>query len=170
MFNPAFIIEELARNRTVFAGLLQDCPAVLRTWKSSEEAWSLLEIVCHLHDEEREDFRQRVRLVLEDPSQSLPPFNPLEWVSTRDYARQDYQTKLSAFLTERDQSIQWLLSLQSPQWDNTYQHASLGPMSAGLFLANWLAHDQQHIRQINRLKRQFLQEQTGMDLRYAGNW
>ncbi len=170
MFNPTFIIEELERNHQVFAGLLRGLSLEVYTWRPHHEHWTLLEIVCHLYDEEREDFRQRVRLVLEDPEQSLPPFNPVAWVQERQYAQQSYSEKLDAFLAERTHSIKWLQRLQQPAWGNTYQHPSLGPMSAGLFLANWLAHDQQHIRQINRLKRAYLQQQTKLDLSYAGNW
>jgi hypothetical protein len=46
----------------------------------------------------------------------------------------------------------------------------LGRLSAGTFLSNWLAHDYLHIRQIIRLKYQYLQRQTRESLDYAGAW
>lgn len=170
MFDPDFIIQEIARNRGVFAGLLENVPPALYEWVPDAKQWSMLEVVCHLHDIEDFDFRQRVRLVLEDPNKPLPTFDPTAWPVERNYLGQNYEEKVDAFLTERDISIQWLKQLQHPSWQNTYQHSTFGPMSAALFLTNWLAHDQLHIRQINRIKRQYLQEQTQMDLRYAGNW
>ena len=33
-------------------------------WKQSENKWSMLEIICHLYDEEREDFRSRLAKIL----------------------------------------------------------------------------------------------------------
>ena len=83
---------------------------------------------------------------------------------------QDYAAKQAEFLDERAKSVAWLESLVDPQWDNTYQHPRLGPLSAELFLANWLAHDYIHIRQLNRLAFEYLQHQTGIDLSYAGNF
>ncbi|MGH1433913.1 MAG: DinB family protein [Lewinella sp.] len=164
------IIQELTTNQLVFTGLLQDANPKMILWRPQPEHWCLLEVVCHLYDEEREDFRQRIKLLLEDPTQPLPPFDPTKWVQERAYLAQDYTAKTAAFLKERTASITWLQSLTSPAWDNTYQHPKLGPMSAGLFLANWLAHDQLHIRQINRIKRAYLQQTTDIDLSYAGNW
>ena len=35
-------------------------------WRPGPARWSLLEILCHLLDEEREDFRRRIALLLED--------------------------------------------------------------------------------------------------------
>jgi len=43
-------------------------------------------------------------------------------------------------------------------------------MSAKFILANWLAHDYLHIRQITRLKYDYLQDIPNENLSYAGNW
>lgn len=170
MFNAVHVIAELERNRTVFQGLLHGLEPELYNWKPDDKSWSILQIVCHLYDIEREDFRERVQSVIEDPQKPFRSIEPQDWIEGRKYAEQDYNTKVKSFLDERDQSIVWLHSLDNPKWDNTYQHQIRGAMSAALFISNWLGHDQLHIRQINRLKRQYLQAQTGLDLSYAGNW
>jgi hypothetical protein len=43
-------------------------------------------------------------------------------------------------------------------------------MSAGMLLANWLAHDYLHFRQITKLKYDYIKYRTGEDLAYAGTW
>lgn len=170
MFDPVHIIAEFKRNRTVFSGLLEGLEPALYSWKPDSKSWSILQIVCHLYDIEREDFRERVQSVLEDPKKAFRSIEPGDWIEGRKYAEQDYDAKVADFLSERDQSVEWMQGLSNPNWDNTYHHQIRGDMSAALFLSNWLAHDQLHIRQINRIKRQYLQEQTGIDLTYAGNW
>lgn len=130
----------------------------------------MLEVLCHLVDEEKEDFRTRVEYVLRDPNEQLPMFDPAEWPASRNYMGQDYAAKLAEFLDERAKSIAWLESLSNPQWENAFQHPKFGPMSAEFFLANWLAHDYIHIRQLNRLAFEYLQYQSGKDLSYAGNF
>ncbi len=164
------IIEELARNRSVFRSLLSGMTKEAYTWRPAPDKWNLLEIICHLHDEERDDFRARTRSVLEDPERPLKPIDPLGWVEARGYPQQDFEAMLGNWEDERDASLDWLRSLVDPDWDSACQHPKLGRLSAGTFLSNWLAHDYLHIRQIIRLKYQYLQQQTGESLDYAGAW
>lgn len=168
--NADQIINELERNTEVFERLLTAIPEEQYRWRTAPEKWNLLEIVCHLHDEEIEDFRTRVRLVLEDPNQPLPTFNPVAWVTERQYAEKDYDEALQKLITERKASITWLKSLENLSWENIYQHPKMGPVSAKFFLANWLGHDLLHIRQITKLKFDYLAQASGESLDYAGRW
>lgn len=163
-------IEELSRNKDVFKELLTGLQKETYLWKQNPEKWCLLEIVCHLYDEEREDFRTRVKHVLETPHIPPPLFNPIIWVTERKYIEQDYNSKLTSFLTEREKSIKWLQSLQNPNWENAYNHSKFGEMSAKMFFTNWLAHDYLHIRQILNLKFDYLKNLSNESLEYAGNW
>lgn len=164
------IIQELSNNKLTFSALLSGLTNEQYLWKANPESWCLLEIICHLYDEEREDFRFRCQHVLENPNQLPPPIDPEGWVKARDYINQDPAKMLHSFLEEREQSIAWLKALHSPQWDNEYQHPQLGPLSAHLFLSNWLAHDYLHIRQILKTKYAYLDQQTEEELSYAGKW
>ena len=168
--NSSKIIKELQRNKSVFKELLLNCTKEEYLWKPNQSKWCLLEIVCHLHDEEIEDFRTRVHSVLDNPESTLPPFDPVKWVLERKYLEQDYNTKVDSFFKEREKSIEGLQQLKAPQWDNSYSHPKLGPMSAKLFLSNWLAHDYLHIRQILNLKFEYLKYHSGENLNYAGEW
>ncbi|MCB0629067.1 MAG: DinB family protein [Saprospiraceae bacterium] len=164
------IIRQLAGNAPVFQSLLEGIPKEQYLWKPSPEKWCLLEVLCHLYDEEREDFRTRVRHVMEHPGTAPPSIDPAGWVIKRDYIGQNYEQKLDAFLEERTLSIQWLDSLENAPWQNAFPHGHFGPMSADYFLRNWLAHDYLHFRQIVRLKHQYLRSHTPQGLDYAGEW
>lgn len=164
------IIASLQANRATFDALLRDTPASLQRWRPHAEHWCLLEIACHLYDEEREDFRARLTSVLEHPDRALPAADPQAWVTDRQYLQQDFTAKLNAFLEERDTSVCWLKSLANPAWENAYRHPKVGPLTARMFLTNWLAHDYLHIRQITRVKYQYLQATSGERLDYAGTW
>jgi DinB superfamily len=164
------VIKGLSDNKNVYTELLSGLNQELILWKSDPSKWCLLEIICHLYDEEKEDFRARTRHVLEKPLETLPPIDPQAWVKTRNYLQQNYADKLTSFLLEREQSVKWLNSLSNPNWDNAYQHPKFGKMTAKMFLSNWLAHDFLHIRQILKIKFDYLKQQTNEDLNYAGNW
>jgi len=147
----AYFIERLSANRQVFEGLVSGVSPEQARWKPSPAQWSILEVINHLHDEEREDFRQRLDLVLTDPKQSWPPIDPQNWVSTRHYNERDLDTSLNNFIAERNKSLSWLKQLTTPNWQQRYQHSDGKTMTAGDLLASWLAHDCLHIRQLARL-------------------
>lgn len=169
-FTPTPIIEQLALNRLVFDALFTAGVNNNILYRPAPEKWNLLEILCHLVDEETDDFRARLQHVLLQPEQPLPSIDPVGWVNSRNYAEQDFGKKLEQFLKERHQSVRWLQSLEEPTWDNAYAHPKFGPMTAKMFLCNWLAHDMHHIRQINALQHAQLCATTGETLRYAGEW
>jgi hypothetical protein len=153
--NLAYFIERFAQNKAVFAGLLRGVSEDQVRWKPAPGSWSMLEVVNHLYDEEREDFRQRIEIVLSDPNQSWPPIDPRGWVVARAYNDRDPDQSLGNLLAERDKSLDWLGQLGSPNWDNRHEGPN-GNLAAGDLLAAWLAHDFLHTRQLARLHWQYV--------------
>ena len=164
------IIQELDRNKMIFNSLFENVERQIYLWKPAPEKWCLLEILCHLYDEEREDFRARVKHTLENCQQPMSPIDPAGWVTGRKYIEQNYSDVLKKFLSERQLSVDWLGQLKTPEWSNSYIHPQLGAMTAEIFLSNWLAHDYLHIRQITRTKYLYLENISKQDLSYAGKW
>jgi hypothetical protein len=170
VMNHLAVANKLHSNKEVFRHLFGGVRSEQYLWKPQADKWCLLEILCHLYDEEREDFRARVRSVLKDPQQPLAPIDPQGWVAARNYMGQHYDEKLGQFLAEREASVAFLTSLATPDWNNTYQHPKLGAMPASLFLHNWLAHDYLHIRQVTATKYLYLKANSADSLSYAGEW
>ncbi|WP_299606851.1 DinB family protein [uncultured Aquimarina sp.] len=167
MYKYQLIIDELYRNQQVFEVFLKKVSREAYLWKDRPNRWCLLEIVCHLYDEEREDFRARTQHILETPENEFIPIDPEGWVQQRDYINKEYNAVLSDFLRERSISINWLSTLQNPKWDNITIHPEFGEMTAYQFLANWLAHDYLHLRQITNLKLDYLKVNTEENFAYA---
>lgn len=165
-----YIIDQLTLDKQVVSVLLRIETPDAQQWRPSADHWCMLEVVCHLVDEEVDDFRTRVKAALNPEQHSFTPIDPEGWVKARQYMQQDYQSKLQEWLSERDKSIAWLNSLQQPNWNSCLVHDILGPMTAGQLLANWLAHDYMHIRQILRIKHAYLAKSSDQDLSYAGKW
>ena len=78
--NLNYFINRLSENRQVFEGLLRGVNAEQARWKPSPEKWSMLEVVNHLYDEEREDFRLRLELTLRNPDEPWLRIDPQGWV------------------------------------------------------------------------------------------
>ncbi len=168
---PEFVIQQLEANCQTISLSLLKLEQSKALWKPNPNQWCMLEIICHLIDEEREDFRTRVLHLLHNPNSSPPAINPLLWVTERKYMDQNFKNKIEEFIFERTKSISILKTLEMPNWDNQYTHKTLGSLSAMHFLNNWLAHDYLHIRQITKLKYDFLVSVfPNTNFSYAGNW
>ena len=59
-------LEQIENNKRVFLELLQDVDPEFIKWRPKKDKWCLLEILCHLYDEEREDFRFRDKVVVRE--------------------------------------------------------------------------------------------------------
>lgn len=168
--NHTEIATQLKKNGAVFSFMLNGVDPAVYKWKPTPEKWSLLEIICHLYDEEHEDFRTRLKQTLEDPEKKLPSINPAGWVTERKYAEWNYIETLRKFIEEREESVKWLKSLGPVNWQNTHHHPKFGELSADMFLQNWLAHDYLHLRQIIKTKYDYLRSTSNVRFDYAGNW
>src|SRR5438067_300174 len=116
-----YVIKLLAANAGIFEGLTKTVNSELAVWKPAPDKWSILEVVNHLYDEEREDFRQRLELVLKDPALVWPPIAPKEWVTAHAYSERDLAESLNNFLSEREKSLAWLRSLRSPKLESLHE-------------------------------------------------
>ena len=171
MHDAAAIIDRLARTAPAFRALTAIVMPDDARWKPAPEHWSVLEIACHLCDEEREDFGFRVRSTMETPENPWPPLDLKDVAQVRRYNERDLATAVDGFCAQRETNVAWLRSLKSPDWSRAYNHPKVGPVSAGELLTAWSAHDALHLRQL--AKRIFnLAERDGAPnpTRYAGEW
>jgi hypothetical protein len=169
--NLDYVIDRLGANIEVIRGLLTAVSEGQARWKPSPEKWSLLEVINHLADEEALDFRTRLELTIEDPSQDWPGIDPEQWAIERAYNARNLRESLSRFVRERKVSLAWLSELPDFSWEVVHHHAQLHSVRVGDLIASWLAHDFIHIRQMNRLHYEYLASQMGpFSADYAGKW
>jgi len=172
----ALCVQRLRRNAQAFhsllGGLEQDhADTNIVRWVPAPGSWSLLLLVNHLADEERDDFKVRLDHVLHKPGVDWPAIDPEGWVESRDYAAQDYGPSLERFLAERQRSLEWLGTLDEPDWSLSHRHPALGLLSAGDLMASWVAHDHLHMRQALGLMQGSLCEAVEPHTTaYAGDW
>ena len=160
------------------AGFAEILPAAVKgvspsdaRWKPDDGAWSILEIVTHIADEETADFRCRLEHTLRDPSADWPPIDPEAWAVERRYNEGDLGETLARFIIERQASVKWLHELGDADWSTTRTHPKLGSMRAGDLLAAWAAHDVLHLRQIAKRRFQIIERDAGgYATAYAGSW
>lgn len=164
-------IEQLTRGECMLTALSEGLTPEQAHWKPTEKAWSVVEVLNHLYDEERDDFRMRLDLTLHAPDKPWPPIDPERWCVERRYNDRDLDESRERFVAERQRSLEWLRTLDEPDWNVVRTHPLLGEMHAGDILLSWLVHDMLHARQLLRL--QYLlagKTWTLFKADYAGKW
>ena len=162
--------QELQNSTEIIRGLLAGVAPEAARLKPSADSWSILEVVCHLKDTEREDFREHLDFILHRQNEDWHEIDTDGWVTQRRYNEQDFAEMQQKFFIEREKSITWLNGLHNPGWEKTYT-TQYRTISAGEMFACWVAHDNLHIRQLVELRRMRLENITNpYALDYAGEW
>lgn len=160
----------LRQNTEIIQALLHGLSEEQARWKPSPDQWSVLEVLCHLYDEERFDFRARLKKTLQNPSQPWDEIDPQGWVEQRAYNQKNFQEMIGKFTHERQISLLWLENLEAPDWENTHPHPG-GDLKAGDLLVSWVMHDLLHIRQLAELRKQIAERDFApYSSSYAGEW
>ena len=110
------VIRSLRSQLEAFRAIYRDVTDEESSWRPADGGWSLLEILGHLADEEREDFRQRIDFTLHRPDDDWPPIDPEGWVGERDYAGRSLSDTWKDFEAERERSLVWLAQLGDVDW------------------------------------------------------
>lgn len=168
--NVAHLANHMAQHAVALRALVQGLTDVQARTRPEPDSWSAVEVLHHLLDEEREDFKVRLDYAFTRPGETAPEIRPGDWVTERHYNEQDLVVVLEGFLRERELSLAWLRSLSAADWEATYP-APWGRMRAGDLAAAWVAHDILHLRQLVELRWSLLTEEMApYSAAYAGGW
>jgi len=164
------LFQELENSTEIIRTLLARVNQEEARIKPNPESWSMLEIVCHLFDEEREDFREHLDFILHRQNEEWHRIDPEGWATERRYNERDFIEMQKEFFAERTKSLEWLRRLSEANWEMTYT-SQYGSMKAGDMFASWVAHDNLHIRQLVELRRNLIEGMVSpYDIQYAGDW
>jgi len=171
MLNLAETTRRLTANAAAIRALVETISAEQADWKPDADTWSMKEVMEHVYNEERVDFRRHLREIFSDPPLAWGAGEPREWLKI-DTCLQG----LESFLIERQFSLAWLFALETPDWDRSLE-ASFGPenekmvLRAGDVLLSWVEHDILHMRQMIELHHAWNEHQSPpYSLQYAGGW
>lgn len=149
--DPAVLLadarRELARLPAILEAMLTDLDDALWRAKPAPKEWSPVEIICHMRDEETEDFSMRVHAIL-DGTREYAQIDPERWAVERRYHEAEPQAALAALLERRAASLAFLRHVQAERLTRTIEHPRRGRLSGLDFVAAWVTHDRLHLAQL----------------------
>jgi len=164
------LYQELVESTEMIQALIKNIDQKQAQVKPNAKSWSILEVVCHLYDEEREDFREHLDFILYRQQEEWHPIATVAWVKQRKYNEQDFKVMKAKFFRERKKSLTWLKTLEGANWTAKYK-TKWRLVTAGDMFTSWVAHDNLHIRQLTELRRARIERIAKPHrVEYAGDW
>lgn len=122
-------------------------------WKSSPTSWSVTEVLAHLVDHSIV-VSFRIREILAGSQVKLPAFNQDAWVAGQK-ANEEHVSQLLTIAHGLVQYNSGLLGrLDEQEWNKTGINFKGEPVSISAIIPAFVAHVQNHVNQIRRIKQE----------------
>jgi hypothetical protein len=147
-------LEVLRSTPSRLKALLKGVPKAVAVWSPAPGKWSILEIVCHMRDMEREAYLARYERILAVDEPRLPDVDGDVYSLELDYRAQSLAPVLRDWTRLRRQCLKLLSGVKGPQWDRAGVHETAGRLSMADFLRRQaVGNDEAHLGQIEAIKR-----------------
>lgn len=135
---------------------LKKLPKKELLWTPAPGKWSILEIVCHLRDMEREAYLARYRRILSEERPTLPDIDGDQLALERDYRSESLATAQREWRALRQETLKLLRSVKAEDWPREGVHATAGPLSLETLLRRQaVGNDRAHLEQIEAARRRY---------------
>ena len=138
---------ELGRLPAVLQALLGGLDEVDARTRPATGEWSTVEILCHLRDEEIEDFGARLRVIVGGAGE-FAPIDPERWAEERRYRDASLPEVLEEFRSRRQVSLDLLAAVAPDTLAGARSLGRRGRLSGLDILTAWVSHDRIHLAQL----------------------
>jgi hypothetical protein len=147
-------LETLAATPVALKEALRGVPKKLLLFTPAPGKWSILEILCHMRDMEREAYLERYTRILAEPEPKLADVNGDALAVERDYRGQKAADILRDWMRLRRESLRLLKKAKPEQWRRAGIHESMGRLTIDELVARHaVGNDTAHLAQIDAIKR-----------------
>lgn len=152
LLEPSFksidsILAILASTPGILHSLILGSSGTDLSQRPSPDEWSLIEVLCHLRDTEREIHRLQLDVLLGETNPFVPRPDGAVWAKQRRYLDEDGPSALADFTRVRIEMLGILRSLDPGVWDHKARHAIFGPTTFREVIGFITDHDRMHIQQ-----------------------
>ncbi|MGA7990890.1 MAG: DinB family protein [Thermoanaerobaculia bacterium] len=118
--------------------------------------WSILEILCHMRDMERDAYLARYRRILAEDEPRLPDLNGEALAIERNYRNAKAAEVVREWLALRRENLQMLRKTGRAQWARAGVHETAGRLTMeDIIRRHAVGNDEAHLGQIEAIKRRF---------------
>ena len=148
--------ETLAATPQALKASLKGLSKKVLLWTPAPGKWSILEILCHMRDMEREAYIERYTRILSEDEPKLPDLSGDSLAIVRAYRSQKAPEVVREWVALRRQTLQLLRKAGKAQWARAGVHETAGRLTMeDLIRRHAVGNDEAHLRQIEAIKRRF---------------
>jgi len=154
--------EILERIPPVLKILLSDLSADWIMNNEGPDTFSPYDVVGHLVQGEKTDWRDRATMILEHGTKkSFVPFD--RFAQFEESKGKSLQQLLDEFEKLRKENLDWLrsLNLTETDFEKKGTHPALGEVTLKQLLSTWVVHDLTHVAQVTRVMAKQYKEEIG---------
>jgi hypothetical protein len=129
-------------------------PRAVLLWTPAPGKWSILEIVCHMREMEREAYLTRYKRILAEDTPLLPDADGDLYSLENDYRSQKLSEILKEWTRLRRETLRLLSKVKREEWERAGIHETAGRLTMADFLRRQaIGNDEAHLGQIDSIRR-----------------
>jgi len=126
--------------------MTRDCTAARASTPPKPGEWAIIDVVRHLVEGDRDTLLPRLRRMLAESRPVFPVRRP------QDHDHSDLATLLDVFERARAEVVRMLGGLGEADWQREGVSPSRGPLSVESYAASTVAHDTEHLQQLQDVR------------------
>ncbi|MDD5543408.1 MAG: DinB family protein [Acidobacteriia bacterium] len=131
-------------------------PKKILMWSPAPGKWSIVEIVCHMRDMERDAYLKRYQRMLSEENPSLKDIDGDYYALERSYRKDKLSAALKEWKDLRREVLRLLKNVKQDQWQRGGVHEIDGPLTVETLLRRQAkGNDEAHLGQIEDIKKRY---------------
>jgi uncharacterized damage-inducible protein DinB len=116
------------------------------------DGWTVRQVVHHVPDSHLNSY-VRFKLALTEDEPTIKPYAEDRWAELADTKATPIEVSLTMLDSLHDRWVRLLRSLTPEQWNRTFRHPEMGPMTLEKTLALYAWHGRHHVAHITELRK-----------------
>jgi len=146
------VLQTLRSTEIVLFAILADLEVVALTQRPAPHEWSIVEVLCHLRDLEREVFPVRAELIRRNDGSLIQRFDQNAWAAERNYTGDDPRRAADEFTLCRRKNLLLIEQIREDELEHKAGHSEFGELTLRALLADWAGSDLVHTAQLQRIR------------------
>lgn len=116
------------------------------------DGWTVRQVVHHVPDSHMNSY-VRFKLALTEDDPTIKPYAEDRWAELADTKATPVEVSLVLLDSLHDRWVRLLRSLKPEEWQRTFRHPEVGPMTLEKALALYAWHGKHHVAHITELRK-----------------
>jgi hypothetical protein len=159
MSELADLLERFRRGPELLAVVTTGAAGPELDFRSSEDAWSVRMIACHLADAEAVTV-MRMRQIIAEENPNLQSWDEKAWSKNLDYQKRKISQALDTFRRLRGENHELVKELPETAFTRSGHHTERGTLSLLDIVRGNAEHLESHVKQIQRVRAAYKESRT----------